>query len=103
MKNFWLERALETIDTEILLVKANENIKIWFNKMPSRLPAIFPSTPLTTAESYSPIIGHAIHIRVSKFGIEGVLRAPRKYHRYKHYVIYDINNHKEPFWLVMHR
>lgn len=72
--------------------------------MPSRLPAIFPSSPLTTAGDYGPTVGYAVHLRVSRFGIEGVLRAPRKYHRYKYYVIYDIKNHPgEPFWLVLHR
>jgi hypothetical protein len=104
LKNFWLERALEVVETEILLVKASGNTKAWFNKMPSRIPAIFPSNLLKTAEDYAPIVGYAVHLRISRFGIEGVLRAPRKYHRYKHYVIYDLKNHPgEPFWLVIHR
>ena len=89
MKNFWIERALEVVETEMLLVKVNTNTKTWFNKMPSRIPAICPSTPLKTSEDYTPTVGYAAHLRVSRFVIEGVLRAPRKYHRLKYYVIYD--------------
>lgn len=104
MTNYWLEKASEIIETEFLFVKATPNTKMWFNKMPSRIPAIYPSNELKTPEDFEPVVGYASHFRLSHYGIEGVLHAPRKYHRYKHYVTYDMKNQpREPFWVVLHR
>lgn len=104
MKNFWIDRAMAIIETEILLVKQSAKTKKWFDLMPAKIPVICPEVKkLTRPEHFLPQIGNVHHIRLTKLGIEAVLKIPKKYRKYSLYVLYD-NNIKpnEPFWVVLH-
>jgi len=105
MINFWIERSSKVLENEILLVRNSPSTKDWFNKMPSRISAIYPARKkLRHPTHFKPIVGFAHHMRLTRFGIEGVFHAPRKYHRYAFYVLHDKINHPgEPFWLVLHK
>lgn len=103
MKNIWLELASKIIENEILMVKGPETKK-WFDKMPNDFRAICPPKKPMVATDFRPVVGYVHHMRMTRLGIEGVLHAPRKYHRCPFYVLYDILNMPEqPFWLVLER
>jgi hypothetical protein len=103
--NYWLDRSMATMEKELILVKQSPNTQAWFNKMPSIIPACCPlSKTIKSAEEYGPKVGQAHHLRMTKYGIEGVLKAARKYHRYSFYVFYNsVFKPNEPFWIVFHR
>ncbi len=103
--NYWLDRSMAIVEKETILVKPSPNTQAWFDKMPSIIPACCPLTKIIgSPQDYGPKIGHAHHLRMTKFGIEGVLKASRKYHRYSFYVFYNaVFQPTEPFWIVFHR
>ena len=103
--NYWLDRSLTTIEKEVILVKTSPQTQAWFDRMPSIIPACNPLSKIITSQSeYGPKIGQAHHLRMTKFGIEGVLKTARKFHRYHFYVFYNkIFQPSEPFWVVFHK
>jgi hypothetical protein len=105
MRNYWLERALMPIENEVLLVKQSHETTYWYEKMSSLIPVMFTDKKnLRRPEDYGPKLGLAHHIKLTRFGIEAILKAPRKYHRYPYYVIHDkINVPNDPFWIVFYR
>ncbi len=104
MRNFWLDRAETVIETERLLVKQSDTAQAWYGKMPSVIPMILPGQAVfRIAEDFGPRVGEVRHLRLTRMGIEGVLRAARKYHRLASYVYYDSQiQPAKPFWVVMH-
>lgn len=100
--NYWMDLSAAIIENEIILVKASSTTKHWFDRMPPKIKAIFPENKPVHPEDFSPIVGEAHHLRLTKWGIEGVLKAPRRFHRYSNYVLYN-QNQVEPFWVVFHR
>jgi hypothetical protein len=105
MINYWLDRALVPVENELILVKPSPTTQSWYEKMPSIIPACCPDVKIIIdSEDYGQKVGHAHHLRFTKFGIEGVLKAPRKYHRYSFYVLYNnVLQPKDPFWIVFHK
>lgn len=105
MLNYWIERGLTPIENEVILVKSDKETKHWYEKMPSLVPVMFTeSRNLRHPEDYGPKIGLAHHLRLTKFGIEAVIKAPRKCHRYPYFVIHDkINCPQSPFWVVFYK
>ncbi len=102
MENYWIQRSLTIVESEVILVKASPTTREWFDRMPRYLTAICPD--LIPVEFFGPKIGHAYHIRLTKWGIEGILKAPRKFHRYQLFVLFDnAKQPQEPFWLVLHK
>lgn len=103
MINYWLDRASVIMERELVLVKSSSETKNWYDRMPSVIPVIFPNTkqPMSPSE-FGPKIGIAHHLRFSRHGIEGVLKAPRKYHRFSYYVLHDkVNQPTDPFWVIL--
>lgn len=105
MMNHWLNRALEIIEVEKIILKQGHQSQNWYNKMPKIIPAICPDVlQPKSPEEFQPQVGLVHHLRLTKFGIEGVLKAPRKYHRYLSYILYDSKNKpNNPFWLILHK
>lgn len=103
--NYWLDRSMATIEREVILVKPSPQTQAWFDKMPSILPACCPSSKtISSFSDYGIKIGQAHHLRYTKFGIEGVLKIARKYHRYHFYVLYNKTlQPNDPFWIVFHK
>jgi hypothetical protein len=105
MTNYWLERAYETMENEVVLVKNTPETKGWYDRMPSILPVIIPAVkqPRYPAE-FTPKVGIVHHLRYTRFGIEGVLKMGRKYHRMNLYVLHDKTNQPyEPFWVILYK
>ncbi len=105
MMNYWLNRADAILEQELVLVKSSTETKNWFNKMPVVLPVIYPEVKQPACPSeFGPKVGIAHHLRYTRFGIEAVLKAPRKYHRLDYYVLHDkINMPHDPFWVVLYK
>lgn len=105
MINHWIEQANAITENEVILVKQSPGTDEWFRRMPSRLAAICPlEKKLTKPEDFSPKVGYAYYLKLSKWGIEGVLHMPKKYHRYSFHVLYDKANHpQEPFWIIINK
>jgi hypothetical protein len=105
MTNYWLERGLVIVEREMILVKAAPETKGWYDKMPTVLPIIVPERKQPRYPSeFTPKVGVAHHLRYTRFGIEGVVKMPRKYHRMKLYVLHDkIAQPSEPFWVVVYK
>lgn len=103
--NYWVAKSLEIIENERVVLKQTSDAGTWYNRMPKIIPAICPEvSQLKTLEDYGPKVGYIHYIRFTKFGIEAVLKAPRKYHRYNSYVLFNANiKPSEPFWLVLHK
>jgi hypothetical protein len=102
--NYWLVRAMTVYENEVVLVNDSPNTKNWFDKMSQTIPVIAPSAKPAIPEDFEPTIGLAHHLRLTKWGIEGVLKIPRKYHRWQRYVIYDTKNQpKQPFWVILYK
>lgn len=103
MHNFWLELSSTMIEKEVILVKNNSENKYWYDKMPTMLPAIYPEKKkLSCINDFQPQVGMAHHLRLTRFGIEGVLKLPRRFHRLLFYVLHD-NQYEQPFWVVLHK
>ncbi len=105
MNNYWLERAYTIIEKEVVLVKNTPETKGWYDRMPTVLSVIYPDRkqPRYPAE-FAPKVGIAHHLRYTRYGIEGVLKMPRLYHRLNLYVLHDkIAQPKEPFWVILHK
>ena len=104
MINFWLARAATIVEREVILVKNTSDTKAWYDKMPNTLPIIYPSKKQPTNPSeFGPKVGMVHHLRHTRFGIEGVFKAPRKYHRMQYYVLHDkINYPSSPFWVIIY-
>jgi hypothetical protein len=99
--NYWLDRAMAVVENEVILVKQSSTTQGWFDKMPPTIPAIYPGKKYLGYSDFSPKIGLAHHLRLTRWGIEGVLKVPRKFHRYPFYVLYDkVQQPNEPFWVV---
>jgi len=105
MMNYWLNRGEAILEQELVLVKSSSETKAWFNKMPNVLPVIFPERKQPACPSeFGPKVGIAHHLRYSNFGIEAVLKAPRKFHRLNFYVLHDkINQPSDPFWVILYK
>lgn len=103
--NYWLNRADAILEQELVLVKSSTETKNWFDRMPSVLPVIFPEVKQPARPSeFGPKVGIAHHLRYTRFGIEAVLKAPRKYHRLNYYVLHDKNNQpSDPFWVILYK
>jgi hypothetical protein len=105
MINYWLDRAAAIIEQEVILVKIAPETKNWYDKMPSVLPIIYPGIEKPRQPSeFGPKVGIAHHLRYTRYGIEAVVKAPRKYHKLSYYVLHDKINHPgEPFWVVVYK
>lgn len=103
MINYWLHRADAVIENELILVKQTPDTKNWYDRMPNILPVIYPEMKQPASPSdFGPKVGIAHHLRYTRYGIEGVLKAPRKYHRLNYYVLHDkVNMPSDPFWLIL--
>ncbi len=103
MINYWLDRAAAILERELILVKSSPETKNWFERMPSVLPVILPEVKQPACPSeFGPKVGIAHHLRYTRFGIEAVLKAPRKYHRLQYYVLHDkVNMPSDPFWVIL--
>lgn len=104
MINHWLKRASEIVEKEVLLVRnTNDTMRI-FHDMPAKLPVIFTYNPQTPeGDDYLGKIGVCHTIRMCKFGIEGVLKTAKKYHRYPLYILHNINLSREhPYWVIVY-
>lgn len=103
MINYWIERAEAIIEKEVILVKSSGETRMWFDRMPPTLPIIYTNTKPTKPNEFTPKIGIAHHIKLTRFGIEAVLKSQRRYNRLNFYVIHDkINQPKEPFWVIFY-
>ena len=104
MTNYWLDYSMQVVEKELILVKAAPTTHSWFEKMPSKIPVCYPAGEITGPGDYGPEIGYAHHLRLTKFGIEAVLKVSRKYHRLPFYVFYNASYvPKKPFWVVIHK
>lgn len=102
--NYWLDRSGAIVETEVVLVKQSASTKDWFDKMPKQIPAIASNKKILNVNDFRPKVGHAHTLRMTRWGIEAVLIAPRKFQRYNFYVLYDQRNQpNEPFWVIFHR
>lgn len=102
MGNFWINRITELYEKETVLVKPHPSLSIWYNQMSESLPIIAPVKQPVQASEYVPIVGRCHHMRISKWGLEGVLKMPRKFHKYEHYMIFSQKvMPQEPFWVVI--
>jgi hypothetical protein len=103
MINYWIERAEEIIEKEVVLVKNSGETRMWFDKMFSSLPIIYPNKKPSRPDEFTPRIGSAKHLKLTRFGIEAVLKTHRKYQRLNFYVLHDkINQPHEPFWVIFY-
>ena len=105
MINFWIARSMDMMEREVVLVKSAPETKGWYDKMPSVISVICPEKqrPRYPAE-FAPKVGMAHQLRYTRFGIEGVVKMPRKYHRMKLYVLHDkIAQPSEPFWVILYK
>lgn len=104
MMNYWLNRAATILEQELILVKVSPETKMWYDKMPSVIPVIFPEKKQPTVPSeFGPKVGIAYRLHYTRFGIEAVLKAPRKYHRMSYYVLHDkVNCPSDPFWVILY-
>lgn len=103
-KNYWLDRANVMVEEEVILVKQTPTTQAWFDKMPKQIPAIYPDVKYLTINDFGPQVGIAHHMRLSKWGIEGVLKVPKRYFRMTFYVLYDkVQKPNDPFWVVFHK
>lgn len=111
VSNYWLDIANEIVEKERLLARTNDIDKLrrWYQQMTSSLPAIFVEkyTDNPDHESLSSPIGYVHHLRIlvgNINGIEGVLKAPKKYHKHKIYLLFHPKfNPSQPFFAVLHR
>jgi len=103
MINYWLIRSESIIENELVLVRNSPETKNWYDKMPNVIPVIFPDKRQPTCPSeFGPKVGIAHHLRYTRHGIEGILKAPRKYHRLNYYVLHDkLNQPSDPFWVIL--
>ncbi len=103
VNNYWLDRAMAVCENELILVKASPNTQDWFDKMPKQIPAIYPEIQLTDPEDFAPKVGYAHHMRMTRFGIEGVLKLPKKLHKLQFHVLYaKWLRPYDPFWVVLY-
>lgn len=104
MVNYWLKRANEIIEKEVLLVRTSPDISRIWNEMPTKLPVIFTYTPKSLAdEDYMGKIGVCHTIRMCKLGIEGVLKAAKKYHRYPLFILHNLRLSRDHlYWVVVY-
>lgn len=104
MINYWLKRANEVAEKEVLLCKNGPDLHQLLKDMPGKLPVIFtynPKTPM--ADDFLGRIGVCHTIRQCKFGIEGVLKSAKKYHRFPLYVLHNANlNRDHPYWVIIY-
>ncbi len=104
MRNYWLHRAEEIIETEVILVKNAGETRVWYEKMSNSLPIIYPEKKPRHPDEFGPQIGTAHHLRLTRHGIEAVLKSERRYQRLSFYVLHDkINQPNEPFWVVFYK
>lgn len=102
MVNYWLDIADRLIEKEVILVKNSSETKNWYDKMPNVLSVIYPDAQPKRPDAFNPKVGIAHHLRYTRFGIEGVLKIPKKLHKLSYYVLHDmINQPYEPFWVVI--
>lgn len=108
MINYWLERSREIIEKEVLLARKTlkTDLQTWFDKMPARISVVFCQTK-TKNPDHSDLetpVGYVHHLKMMKLGIEGVLKAPKFYHRYPLYLLYYPRyDQAKPFWAVVHK
>jgi hypothetical protein len=102
MNNYWLDRSLQIVEKEVILVKNSKETKMWYNKMSIVIPIIAPDNKPHQPEDFHPKVGVAHNLKLGRHGIEAVLKTPRKYQRFSFYVLHDkINQPLEPFWVVL--
>jgi hypothetical protein len=105
MLNHWLILANAVLENEILLLKDNLITRSWYMKMPTTIPAICPDVEVLSEKNhFAPQVGIVHHMRLTRLGIEAILKAPRKYHRMQHDVFYDTRfTEGMPFWMVLRK
>ena len=105
MINYWLIRSAAILENELILVKNSPETKNWYDKMPNVIPVIFPNIKQPSCPSeFGPKVGIAHHLRYTRHGIEGILKAARKYHRLNYYVLHDrLNQPSDPFWVILYK
>jgi hypothetical protein len=104
MLNYWISRTEEIVEKEVILVKNSGETRMWFDKMAYSIPIIYPVKTPTHPGDFVPRVGTAHHLKLTKHGIEAVLKSQRRYQRLKFYVLHDkINQPSEPFWVVLHK
>jgi hypothetical protein len=97
MKNFWIERATQIIEEEVQLLEPSSKASQWFAIMGPRLPTYYFEPEIPGIQ-----VGWTHSIRLTRLGIEGVIRAARKYHRYNHRLHYHQEAHPDDqFWVVL--
>ena len=106
--NYWLERSNMIIEKEVILVKPSHMNKAWLiyavHTMPSIIPAACPAVRyIHKAEDFGEKIGTAHHLRMTKFGIEAIIKVARRYLRYNYYVLKSNLIPFEPFWVIFHK
>jgi hypothetical protein len=105
MINHWLNLANTILENEMLLLADNSVTRNWYFKMPATIPAICPDMEILSEPShFTPQIGIVHHMRLTKLGVEGVLKAPKKYHKMAHEVYFDQRFTSDiQFWMVLRR
>ena len=78
MLNYWIARAEEIVEKEVILVKNNGETRRWFDKMFSSIPIIFPIKKPSHSGDFTPKIGTAHHLKLTRQGIEAVLKSQRR-------------------------
>jgi hypothetical protein len=103
MLNYWLNLANAVLENEFLLLTDNQVTRSWYMKMPPTIPAICPEFEILSEKNhFSPQVGVVHHMRLTRLGVEAILKAPKKYHRMKHEVFYDTRfTEGTPFWVVL--
>ena len=99
MKNYWIERATQIIENEVRLMGPSKVADQWFAMMGPRIPTWY-FEPDLDIEGFQ--VGWTHSIRLTRLGIEGVIRAARKYQRYDHNLCYrQESNPDDRFWVVL--
>jgi hypothetical protein len=98
MKNYWIERATQIVDNEVQLMAPSATADKWFAIMGPRLPTWYFAPDIQGFQ-----VGWTHHIRLTRLGIEGVIRVARKYHRLEHKLCFHEQevNPDDQFWVVM--
>ncbi|MGH7175308.1 MAG: hypothetical protein ACREGR_03050 [Minisyncoccia bacterium] len=105
MKNHWLYQGNIVVEREILVYDNRADAASIFRDMPPKFPVVIWREEQDNFREVG--IVHTLRL-MSRLGIEGVLKCPRKYHR-RHYEL-SINKKrpqplfrraKDDYWLVV--
>lgn len=104
--NFWLEKAYSIYENEVLLAKpGSDDLSRWYILMPNKIPVIYTEKkPIVLSEQdVNNVIGYVYYIRITKYGLEGILRTAKRYHRYHLFLTYHPASYQDPFYVVIHK